>query len=433
MIPCGPRGALVIALIVWGLAATGRAAAADAPRTFQEAAAEGGQLRYVQGIPILFLAGDPEQMGRQQAALVLDVARRHLDLPKAVLGKHGGGWRWPLVVRFSRALMKEAPQRYQTELSAAFAKAGYKQEELDTLTVANTLVELRAFKLCSAFLVEPPRSAGHEMLFGRNFDVPSYGSLDRLLLLVVCRPAQRHAFASVTWPGFVGVLSGMNDQGLAIACLDSGPAKDASPALALGTPLALTFRRILEECGSIDEAQKLLAAGRHTTWMNLAACDRQRAAVFEITPRHVVARMAEDHLLACTNHFRTPELAMPKKCWRYRILEGYWNRSQPFAWRDVADAMDKVNLGRETTQTMIFEPGPLRLRLAIGKPPASAGPFVPLDLAPLFQGKVAAEPKPSQKTATTVLSRGAAAVTSQGRQPLGEKRVTGFSAPTGRQ
>ncbi len=158
MIPCGPRGALVIALIVWGLAATGRAAAADAPRTFQEAAAEGGQLRYVQGIPILFLAGDPEQMGRQQAALVLDVARRHLDLPKAVLGKHGGGWRWPLVVRFSRALMKEAPQRYQTELSAACAKAGYKQEELDTLTVANTLVELRAFKLCSAFLVEPPRS-----------------------------------------------------------------------------------------------------------------------------------------------------------------------------------------------------------------------------------------------------------------------------------
>ncbi len=60
-------------------------------------------------------------MGRQQAALVLDVARRHLDLPKAVLGKHGGGWRWPLVVRFSRALMKEAPQRYQTELRRGIA------------------------------------------------------------------------------------------------------------------------------------------------------------------------------------------------------------------------------------------------------------------------------------------------------------------------
>ena len=36
---------------------------------------------------------------------------------------------------------------------------------------------------------------------------------------------------------------------------------------------------------------------------------------------------------------------------------------------------------------MIFEPGPLRLRLAIGKLPASAGPFVPLDLAPLSKAK----------------------------------------------
>ena len=49
--------------------------------------------------------------------------------------------------------------------------------------------------------------------------------------------------------------------------------------------------------------------------MNLAACDRQRAAVFEITPRHVVVRMAEDHLLACTNHFRTPD-------WRCRRSAG---------------------------------------------------------------------------------------------------------------
>ncbi len=360
---------------------------------FKEAAAEGGELKYVQGIPVLFLEGEPEQMGRQQAALVLDVARPHLHLPKTILGRYRGEVLWPIVVGFSRNLMKDAPERYQRELNAALAKAKYKQEEIDSLTVANSLIELRCFGQCSAFLVEPERSAGREMLFGRNFDVPSYGSLDRLVLVVVCRPAKRHAFASVTWPGFIGVLSGMNDAGLAIACLDSGPAKDDSPAFSLGTPLSLTFRRILEECGSIEEAQKLLATAKRTTWMNLAACDRRRAVVFEITPKNVVARRAEDHLLACTNHFRTPELSVPKKSWRYRILQGYWERSQPFSWHDVADAMDKVNLGQKTTQTMIFEPKPLRLRLSIGKPPASGGPFVPLDLATLLQHKVALEPK----------------------------------------
>jgi predicted choloylglycine hydrolase len=105
--------------------------------------------------------------------------------------------------------------------------------------------------------------------------------------------------------------------------LDSGPAKDESPLFSFGTPLSLTFRRILEECSNIEEARKVLAAAKRTTWMNLAACDRQRAVVFEITSKNVVVRSAEDHLLACTNHFRTPELSVGKNGWRYRVLEGY--------------------------------------------------------------------------------------------------------------
>jgi hypothetical protein len=389
----GIAGVFVFAVVMSGLAATSGASAADAPRMFQEATAEGGELRYIHGIPVLLLEGEPEQMGRQQAALVLGVARQNSQLPKTILGQNGGGFLWPLVVGYSRSLMKDAPERYRRELHGALAKAKYQQEEIDALTVANSLIELRCFDLCSAFLVEPERSTSGEMLFGRNLDIPSYGSLDRLVLVVVCRPAKRHAFASVTWPGFVGVLSGMNDTGLAIACLDSGPAKDDSPAFCLGTPLSLTFRRILEECGNIEEAQKLLAAAKRTTWMNLAACDRQRAVVFEITPKSVVARRAEDHLLACTNDFRTPELSVSKQCWRYRLLQGYWGRSQPFSWHEVADALHKVNLGRLTAQSMIFEPRALRLRLAIGTPPASRGPFVPLDLATLLQRKAAPEIK----------------------------------------
>jgi hypothetical protein len=378
-----------LAAIVLAVVAGQTASAADAPRVFKEGTAEGGQLKYVQGIPMLFLEGEPEQMGRQQAALVLDVARRHAQLPKTMLGQYGGGLLWPLVVTCSRSLLKDGPERYQRELNAAFAAARCKPEEIEALTVANSLIELRCFGLCSAFLVEPERSATGEMLFGRNFDVPSYGSLDRLLLVVICRPAKRHAFASVSWPGFIGVLSGMNDTGLAIACLDSGSAKDDSPVFCPGTSLSLTFRRILEECSSVEEAQRLLAGARRTTWMNLAACDRQRAVVLEITPKNVVKRQAEAHLLACTNHFRTPELGVWNECWRYRVLQRYWNRSEPFRWSDVADALHRVNLGADTTQSMIFEPESPRLRLAIGQPPASAGPFVPLELASFLQPKAA--------------------------------------------
>jgi hypothetical protein len=77
---------------------------------------------------VLFLEGEPEQMGRQQAALVLDVARRHSHLPKTILGQYGGGLLWPLVVGYRRSLMKDTPERYQRELNGALAKAKYKQE-----------------------------------------------------------------------------------------------------------------------------------------------------------------------------------------------------------------------------------------------------------------------------------------------------------------
>ena len=93
-------------------------------------------------------------------------------------------------------------------------------------------------------------------------------------------------------------------------------------------------------------------------------------------------------LLACTNHFRTPELGHPGNCSRYRELQAYWKSTQSLSWRDVAGAMHKVNLGQTTTQTMVFEPKSLTLRLAIGNRPASAGPFVSLDLATLFRGEV---------------------------------------------
>ena len=85
------RSVLAIAVVAAGLAAIREATAADAQRTFQEATADGGELKYLDGIPVLFLAGEPEEMGRQQAALVFDVARRHTNLPKAIVGRYGGG------------------------------------------------------------------------------------------------------------------------------------------------------------------------------------------------------------------------------------------------------------------------------------------------------------------------------------------------------
>ncbi len=91
----------------------------------------------------------------------------------------------------------------------------------------------------------------------------------------------------------LGCLSGMNDAGLAVATLEVYSSADGSASFSLhGTPYAMCYRRILEECTTIDEAEKLLRSMRRTTSMNLAVCDRQRGAVLEMTTKSVVRRDA---------------------------------------------------------------------------------------------------------------------------------------------
>ena len=351
------------AVAVFGLLCQAVLAAPPQP-VYREASREGGQLKYVNGIPLLIVQGTPEQIGAQEIALVLEATRPLMAMPRKLLKEEGVEMLWPAVVALARSAMDRAPPRYRQELEAGDRGSKLSQAEQETLLVINSLAELRRFA-CSALIVEPARSASGEMLFGRNFDYASYGVLDRYGLVTVCRPKGLHAFAAVGFPGLLGVTSGMNDAGLAIACLDSGPAKDRSSGfLSQGPPLMLTFRRVLEECATVAEAQKLLQSVKHNTWMNLAACDRQRAVVFEITTRQVAVREAEAHLLAATNHFRTPALSVTKKCRRYEKLSKYWQRSGPLAWQDVAQAMRDVADREETIQTMIFEPATLRPRIA---------------------------------------------------------------------
>jgi len=358
-------------------------------RPFKEAVREGGELKYIQGIPVLFLQGSPEQMGSQYAALLLKDVRPLLALPRKI-ARHASDAVWQTGVGIARAMFARGPERYRRELDAVARAARLSDEEIGMLVALNGIFELRDVTNCSAFLVEPERSATGEMLFGRNLDLDSYGCLDRLSLVTVCRPEGRHAYASVGFPGFLGVLSGMNDKGLAVAALWAIGAADDSPEFnPLGTPLYLTFRRVLEECSTIEEAEKLLEGGKFTKRIILAACDTQQSVVFEITPKNVVARRAEDHLLASTNQFRTPELSVSTDSQRYAKFQKYWQRKKPLGRSDVEQAMRDVAQS-DTLHRMIFQPKTLKLHLAIGAhPPATNKPLVTLDLAKLFQHKVA--------------------------------------------
>jgi hypothetical protein len=340
-----------------------------------------GEVRYVDSIPVATFTGSPEEIGKQHAALLLRYSADLMQFPKRFFTQHGLGAFYPFAAEGGKTLMQNAPQRYQQEVAAATQLA---KLEPDTLAVANTLLELRRVG-CSSLIVEPGKSATGGPLFGRNFDFPAFGLLDRFGVVMIVRPNGHHAFATVGFPGMMGALSGMNDAGLCVATLDVEDSADDSRRFdAKGTPMVLTFRQILEECTTVAEAETLLKKTHATTWANLAVCDRDHGAIFEITPRQVKRRDAVAALLPCTNHFRTPGLAMNEQCWRYDRLESACDNNESLDIAKVQAALHQANQGEMTLQTMVFEPRELVLHLSLGSAPSSGHELHRLDLHELL-------------------------------------------------
>ena len=363
-------------------------AEADAP-VFRSGRSGNGRLQFINEVAVLSVEGTPQEIGRQQAELIGAAANQLSRYPQEFFRRLGKQEQWDTVVQRARVLAENIPEPHRAEMMA-FAEHAGGDRQLGL--VANVLPDMyRGLFACSSLIVTAQRSATGEPLFGRNLDFFTLGVLDRYSLVTVYRPRGKNAFAAVGFPGLFGVFSGINEHGLALAVHEVLLARDGSPMFdPKGVPYSFCFRRILEECRSVEEAEKLLLDTPRTTRLNLAVCDRKSAAVIEMTPKTVATRRDEAGVCICTNHFRTKQLETLFFCRRYLTLSQA-KEMEKLSLDDVAKKLDQVNQGALTVQTMVFEPQRLRLHLAAGSCPSSALPLKLVELKPLFSPNAPAD------------------------------------------
>lgn len=348
---------------------------------------EGGRFMFVDKVPVLCVEGTPEEIGRQTAELLGEKAHSLMDYPRKLLHGNGREIGWDKIVACSRELWKNAPPEHRKEMDAFIAAADINR---DNIIVGNLMMDIYRGMGCSSLIVESSRSQTGGPLFGRNLDFYGAGVLHKFSLVTVCRPQGKHAFAAVGFAGLLGCLTGINDAGLTIAVHEVMVARDNSALFdPAGVPYTFAFRRILEECATADEAEKLLRSMKRTTKLNLAVCDERKSFVLEMTPKSVVRRDAEDGLCICTNHFCTPQLMIFPFCRRFAALETA-REMKTLSLADVEEKLHAANSGPITLQSMIFEPNELRLHLSAGEIPSSAGPYRTVDLRPLLSTEAAA-------------------------------------------
>ena len=329
-------------------------------------------------IPVIEMAGTGEDMGAAHGRQLGDTIRDlHSKYLKAYFSSEGQRF---LAMTAAATFEKHVSPEHMEEILALARASGVSPRQM---LLAHCFLDLSPMTACSTVTLPASASPDGVARFGRNLDFSSFNVADKMSVVQVYRPSDgRNAFMAVGWPGLCGVLSGMNEHGLALANMEVRRPVRLPQAM----PYVLLYRTVLERCATVNEAVELLRSTPRQSANNLMLMDAtDDRAVVEITPDAIhVRRAGPAQALISTNHQRGDDLTTRGRCNRYDSLLKETSKQNghidvPSIESMLADACQ----GKRTLQSMVFEPSTRVIYLSTGKD-AAHKTFHRLDLKKYF-------------------------------------------------
>jgi hypothetical protein len=255
----------------------------------------------------LELWGSPQERGRRHGQILaadIRLLRRALLTYLARISLYAGALPlFGLLTWLARGFWPYIPPHLKQEMAAIAAGANVGLGSVLLLNVADDLANNSP--RCSALAVEDRAAAQGTYVMGRNLDYPVFtASLAGLQTLFLLSPHQGQPLASLAWPGYVGVCTGINHAGVALAQL-SAMSRDRTLK---GIPAALRFRLALEAGDTVAAVAAGVLKGPGTIGNNLLLCGPREALVVELSARHGALRRPHCGVLTATNHYQSPAM-----------------------------------------------------------------------------------------------------------------------------
>lgn len=376
----------------------------------------------------LYIKGNPLQLGYNNGALTQVLMQQQEEIffskvkgfvPSKFKQKVLRGFlKW-----YNRKMYLNVREDYQTEL---YGLSRYSSDQYNFIApkylrslylhgahdIGHAMQDL-AMVGCTSLAVWNENTEDGDLLIGRNFDFYVGDDFAKNKLIEFVEPETGIPYMSVSWPGMIGVVSGMNKEGITVT-INAGKSKIP---LTAKTPISLVTREILQYAKNIDEA--IAIAKKRKVFISesilVGSAHDKNAVIIEVSPKNFgVYRVENTGRMFCTNHFQSEAYKDDKRNqkqileshseYRYEKLQEILEEKKKLnpekmatVLRDRSGLKDrKIGYGNEKAinqllahHAVIFSP---EKRLVwVSSNPYQLGEFVCYDLNEIFSGKKAVE------------------------------------------
>jgi len=381
--------------------------------------------RNKQGLWEIYLEGDAWQRGQAMGELEQDLIEKQEavffgKLNELVPSKTWQNFLVKFLAYYNRKIPQYIPKEYKAEIygvskymsadfnniAQPYVRALYLHSAHD---IGHALQDL-ALVGCSSFAVWDEKSEDGGLLIGRNFDFYVNDAFAEDKVIAFVNPKNGYKFMSYTWPGFSGVVSGMNNQGLTVTINAS---KSKIPTVAK-TPISIVAREILQYASNIEEA--IAIAKKCEVFVSesifIGSAKDKKAAIIEVSPGNFgvydVPNSADQ--LVCTNHFQSEAYEKDKRNakqieeshseYRFERLQELISENESLNPKKAVailrnkKGLDEKEIGYGNEKALnqllahhgiVFQPE--KLKVWVSANPFQLGEFVCYDLNEVFSGK----------------------------------------------
>ncbi len=372
----------------------------------------------------LYIKGNPLQLGYNNGALTQNLMQKQEEIffskvegfvpSKFKQNLLRGFLKW-----YNRKMYLNVREDYQAEL---YGLSQYSSDKYDFIApkflrsmylhgahdIGHAMQDLMMVG-CTSLAVWNENTEDGELLIGRNFDFYVGDDFAKNKLIEFVEPESGIPYLSVSWPGMIGVVSGMNKEGITVT-INAGKSKIP---LTAKTPISLVTREILQYAKNIDEA--IAIAKKRKVFVSesilVGSANDKNAVIIEVSPDNFgVYQVENTSRIFCTNHFQSDayqddkrnqkQIAESHSEYRYEKLQELLQENKKLNPEKMASILrdksglkgEKIGFGNEKAinqllahHAVIFSPQ--KKLVWVSSNPYQLGEFVCYDLKEIFSDK----------------------------------------------